>query len=387
MEEPKPKEEVVSAIRRREAKSGHVSYADPVILHETSKSRLVMVPFFVKRTSGTELPIKIISYTKAMGGLVPVEEKSVPIPADAARKLLRGLKDHLRIAEENADGSYMLIKVADGVAELGEHDPSAVAAALAKVMSQPEILSHLEGTELTEELLGAFRTAIRLSEMRSAVAQLRRHLDEGEFDESVYQGWCERHSWAFGNAYVMRDEVREISAGDKLDMLLPAVITGYRDIVELKRPDDKVLLYDTQHRNFYFAAPASKAIGQCHRYLDVLHEEAATGLRDHPEIVAYHPRAIIVIGRSEGWPDDMLRALHGLNERLVSIRVMTYDMLLAQGERLLDMLTSERRGQKEEQEEILEEHLTELDAAAVGDFEEEESRTETVKIDDDDPPF
>jgi hypothetical protein len=94
----------------------------------------------------------------------------------------------------------------------------------------------LEGTELTTELANAFRTSIRLSEMRAAVAELRLSLDEGVSTESTYQKWCERHSWAFGNAYVMHDDVREISPGDQLDMLLPTVIAGYGDIVELKRP-------------------------------------------------------------------------------------------------------------------------------------------------------
>ena len=128
----------------------------------------------------------------------------------------------------------------------------AVASALTRVLSSEEIVQHLAGTELTDELLSAFRGAIRLSEMRNAVAQLRQHLDARQVSEQVYQEWCETHSWAFGNAYVMRDEVREISPGDHLDLLLPAVISGYRDIVELKRPDMPALFYDEQHRNFYF---------------------------------------------------------------------------------------------------------------------------------------
>ena len=33
-----------------------------------------------------------------------------------------------------------------------------------------------------------------------------------------------------------------------------------------------------------------------------------------------------------------LKALHGLNRRLAGVTVMTYDQLLAQGERLIDML-------------------------------------------------
>lgn len=107
--------------------------------------------------------------------------------------------------------------------------------------------------------------------------KLRELLDSGEDDEATYQSWCKEHSWAFGNAYVMSDGVREISPGDSIDLLLPSVISGTRDIVELKRPSENVLLYDEGHRNFYFAAPVSRAIGQVHRYLDVLQEVAVHG--------------------------------------------------------------------------------------------------------------
>lgn len=116
---------------------------------------------------------------------------------------------------------------------------------------------------------------------------------------------------------------------------------GHRDIVELKRPDMEVLVYDETHRNFYFAAEASKAIGQCHRYLDVLHEKASKGLDDHPEIVAYHPRATIVMGRSHDWLADKSKALHGLNRRLNGITLITYDQLVAQGERLVAMVVDD----------------------------------------------
>ncbi len=154
----------------------------------------------------------------------------------------------------------------------------------------------------------------------------------------IYQAWCEKHCWAFGNAYVVRDEVRAITTGDNIDLMLPNVIAGYRDIVELKRPDMDVLIYDKAHKNFYFSADVSKAVGQCHRYLDMLHDFADKGLLDHKEVVAYHPRATIVIGRSHDWSEEQQRALHGLNRRMNGITVMTYDHLLAQGERLVEMM-------------------------------------------------
>lgn len=335
-------EKDLGAINRRPAKSGKVSYGDPVLLHESSRSRIVLVPFFIPHRDHTELATKLITYSKKPAPLdwVVVDEKSISLSEAATRSLLAALKSHLVVAEEDEDGSYLLIRVEEGTAQLGEHDPAQVASALAKVLSQQEIVAHLRDTELSGELTQALRGAIRLSEMQSAVSELRAKLDGGETAEAIYQEWCEKHSWAFGNAYVVRDDVREISPGDHLDLLLPNVIAGYRDIVELKRPDMDVLNWDSTHRNYYFTSEVSKAFGQCHRYLDVLHEEAASGLRDHPEIVAYHPRATIVVGRSADWDREKLKALHGLNRRLSGVSIMTYDQLLAQGERLLSMLNA-----------------------------------------------
>jgi len=333
----------MGSVSRRPAKSGKVSYGNPVILHESSRSRVVFLPFFIPHTSHAELAVKIITYKKNPPPLdwVTVEEKSLSLQESATRLLLNALNAHLAVVQEE-DGDFLIVRVTEGTASLGEHNPSEVAQALANVLVQDEIVRHLEGTELTTELANAFRTSIRLSEMRAAVAELRLSLDEGVSTESTYQKWCERHSWAFGNAYVMHDDVREISPGDQLDMLLPTVIAGYRDIVELKRPDVEVLNWDSAHRNFYFAADVSKAIGQVHRYLDVLQEVAATGLRDHPEIVAYYPRATVVVGRSQEWPVEKLRALHGLNSRLSGVCIMTYDQLLAQGERLVGIMENPR---------------------------------------------
>lgn len=168
--------------------------------------------------------------------------------------------------------------------------------------------------------------------------ELRQNLAEGRSEERVYQEWCKAHPWAFGNVYTTPDDVRRIALGDEVDVLLASTINGLRDIIELKRPDHDVLGYDESHRSYYFSPPLTKAIGQCHRYLDALHEAAGHGLRDNPQIRAYHPRAVIVIGRSEAWPEEQLAALHGLNGRLHGISVMTYDQLLAQGQQMLEVV-------------------------------------------------
>lgn len=334
----------LQTIKRKQANSGKTSYADPIVIHKTSRSKQVVIPFYIPHSDHTELAIKIQTYKYQKPPLDWILDKDtkISLKESASRNLLAALKTHLAIAEEDEDGEYILVKVNDGTAKLGDHDPDKIVSALIGVLSQDDIVEHLKNTELTDEFVNAFQGAIRLKEMQSAVAVLKHHLEQDENKESIYQKWCEKYPWIFGNAYVMNPEdVRNIAPHDHLDILLSDVIAGFRDIVELKRPDMSVLQYDSGHKNYYFSADVSKTIGQCHRYLDVFSEVAIRGLRDHPDVVAYHPKATIVIGRSHDWSEEKNRALHGLNCRLSGINIMTYDHLLSQGERLIHMLSPE----------------------------------------------
>ncbi|MNN01445.1 hypothetical protein D3C81_1140620 [compost metagenome] len=324
---------------RKTASSGKLDYVPVVVLNETTKSKLDVLGLLIPHSDHTGFSIKLQGYKKTKSS--PWEEdqpKTINLTEVSTLKLFKYLQTHLPLAQQSEAGEFILIKVANGAADLSGHDPQTLVGALTKVLSHSDLVQHLASTELTHELTTALRGSIRLSEMRSAVAELRSSLGRGEAAEQVYQLWCEKHCWAFGNAYVVRDEVRAITIGDNIDLMLPNVIAGYRDIVELKRPDMEVLLYDKAHKNHYFSAEVSKAIGQCHRYLDMLHDFADKGLLDHKEVVAYHPRATIVIGRSHEWTDEQQRALHGLNRRMHGITVMTYDHLLAQGDRLIEMI-------------------------------------------------
>lgn len=339
-----------TTIQKRQAKSKKVATSDPSILHDTTRSRITLVPFYVPHKNGPdELCVKIIRSKKQAAGVFPqiVDDQAISLQGPATLALLKALQLNTEVSTQD-DGSYLLIKVQDGSADIGAHDPAAIANALTKLLSREDIVNHLDGLDLSDELISSLDSAIRIREMRSAVEDLRAKLQSGEARESKYQEWCQAHTWAFGSSYLVGDDLRNISISDNLDMLLPTVIGGYRDLVELKRPDMPVLFYDKSHKNYYWSADVTKAIGQSHRYLDVLHEAAASGLLDRPEIVAYHPRATIVIGRSSTWQLEQYKALHGLNRRLSSISVMTYDQLLSQGERLVDIVSNP----KQEEEKI-----------------------------------
>ena len=321
-------------INRRPAASGQVDFGDPVILHDTDLLQIELVPFFIERSEEDQLACKITRYNKRAGW----QETSISLQESALRKLHDSLTSHLLITKEES-GSYIVLRADGSVSRDSIRSLDQVARAIRDLLQTDGIAEHLVGVDLREELAHALRTDLRLGELREAVSELATYLREGAADESLYQDWCERHSWAFGNAYVVNDQVRSISAGDRIDLLLPLNLGGFRDLIELKRPDMRILVYDRSHRSWHWSADISRAIGQCHRYLDVLHSEVGlSGLRDAPNVIAYHPRATVVMGRSERWSEEQHQALHGLNRRLSDISVISYDHLLAQARQTLDLL-------------------------------------------------
>jgi hypothetical protein len=81
----------------------------------------------------------------------------------------------------------------------------------------------------------------RLAALNHAVEELEQALQRNETAESFYQGWCQRNSWAFGMNYLDADAIRKITREDQVDLLMPRLFGGYRDLVELKTPTVKVL--------------------------------------------------------------------------------------------------------------------------------------------------
>jgi hypothetical protein len=327
-------------VRRKQAQSG-VDYADAVTIYETRDTIILFRPWYIPHhTRPAGLAGKLEKWRKGEHGLqvgvTPVTELS--LDEDAVARLLDALERHSAVASGAGVGDYAVVRLTEGSPQLPSRNPAALARAFASLLTNREVLERFSAEELEPALVDALRWSLRVRELRLAVDELATMLDDGIVEERKYQAWCEQHSWAFGLGYVDRDDFRRISAGDDLDLLLPAIVSGYRDIAELKRPDHAVLRYDSGHKSYHWSPETSTAIGQSSRYLDVLHEEARKGLRDRPEVVAWHPRAIIVIGRSAEWSDEEHRALWALNDRLHSLEVTTYDHLLARGRRLIEIL-------------------------------------------------
>ena len=331
-------------VNKKAAKANNnIEYCEPYSIHDTRSKRTEIVPFFIKHSDESaerELAIKIIDYEKQKQ--IPVQTAEINLNRSATEKLYYKIAELYALKKIPDNGNFLLIKLGDEQqVDLSGLDSSDVAKAVISVLENDDVIANIDAVDFSDDLAFAFRHSIRIKSLMSAMSELESALNSID-DEQFYQDWCEKNGWIFGNQYIMKDTDRSISRSDKVDLLAASVISGFRDIIELKKPTFKVLNYDQSHEAYYFAAEVSKAIGQCHRYLDVFSEEAVNGLRDNKEIIAYHPRATIIIGRSNDWTDEMHKALHGLNSRMNGISVLTYDHLLLQGKRLIDLLRDQK---------------------------------------------
>jgi Domain of unknown function (DUF4263) len=333
--------EDVASVTRRRARSG-VGYATTdVIVHETRNRRILFRPWYIPhKTRPDELAVKLITQvpTASEGW---TQDSELNLDEDAVARLRAAFEAHTEVARAGEEGEFLLIRAGGGLARTSEAAPGELVRAVLQLLGRRDVLDRFAREDLGEQILSALQGSIRLQELRTAVTQLREMLDGGVVEEQPYQEWCTRHSWAFGNAHTVPDDIRRVSRTDDVDILMPRVLTGYRDIVELKRPDHPVLLLDRSRHNFFWSRPASEAIGQCAEYIEHLAADADRGLRGRPEIVASHPRATIVIGRSRDWAEGGYRALSRLNNHLVGITVMTYDQLLAQGDELIRLFSAD----------------------------------------------
>ena len=329
----------ITSVTRQTARPG-VGYAvEDVVLHATSRRQILLRPWYIPhKTKEHALACKLLDQ-EWRGGFWQ-DRAEVNLDEEATQQLRRALDQHSAVAASGESGQLLLIR-SSGIVPSNEAEAGELMRAVLRLLGRADVLAQFAHEDLAEEIALALQGSLRLQQLRRAIKQLREMLDLGVVAESEYQQWCQRHAWAFGNAHTVPDDLRRVSRTDDVDILLPRVLTGFRDIIELKRPDHLVLIEDRGRQTVFWSAEVSQAIGQCHEYMDHLHEDAQNGLRGRPEIVAYHPRATIVIGRSQNWSEAKYRTLAGLNQRLVGISIMTYDQLLAQGDELIRVFTAE----------------------------------------------
>ncbi|MBN1807007.1 MAG: DUF4263 domain-containing protein [Sedimentisphaerales bacterium] len=180
---------------------------------------------------------------------------------------------------------------------------------------------------------------------RKVVEELDLRLKTGGFSETSgdnsWQKWIYKNNWLFGVNYKEPIEKVKINIrGIMPDYLFPT-LDGFVDILEIKLPDDEVIVENVSHPGSWkWTTEMNNAIGQVVNYLceiDRLRLEIESNIKTQcgSEISLLKPRAFVLIGNNTSWLSSKKEGLRKMNYALHGIEVLTYKDLLDRGNQAL----------------------------------------------------
>lgn len=206
------------------------------------------------------------------------------------------------------------------------------------------------GEEVWEQLvklqpgLSSKLAVARIHEMRrKALQEFESAISEAR-GEDHWKQFLRKHRWVFGSANVGIIDEGRIDIKHIADIPFE-VAGGFMDIVELKRPDlpfwaqtsgSVTVLYRKK-----FLLPhweLEGAISQTANYvLQAEKHVADTDFLKTHGVKPLKPRGLVVHGRSIDWGDREWQEFRLLNDRLHGIQVITFDHLLEQARRSVEL--------------------------------------------------
>jgi hypothetical protein len=224
-----------------------------------------------------------------------------------------------RISQDRVDLASELLD------SINEHEPD------------PERIKRIiDEVPSTEEGIDVLATVASIKSYRRAIERLRDLIesqDELKHLEKEYQNILASNPWMLGSQYTEL-LVKEflIDTTDRVDLMLASAV-GHVDIVELKRPDTKILSPGSKSNTWRADNKLSDAQAQARKYLQILDENRLQIENKHPFAKQSVPRlyrsgAIIVAGRTPK-ESEALSALRDINVSERRILILTYDDVLA----------------------------------------------------------
>lgn len=230
------------------------------------------------------------------------------------------LKRHLMTILSDEKGLEALSKLAESQSIV-----EAISAAYRQQMYQKEIKN-------LEKLL-------ELEEAGNIVESIKNEESLKEYTagqpEKIFHKWIEKNLWVFGVDYAKKHDARKIAIASEADLLVES-IDGFLDLIELKRPklSCEFLKLDSSHKSYYPSPELSQAIGQCLLYLQKMADMKLVLEKDY-KVQIIRPRVKIVIGRTNQFNSEQLKALRMLNSNLNHIQIVSYDYLLSCGRKII----------------------------------------------------
>jgi len=182
--------------------------------------------------------------------------------------------------------------------------------------------------------------------LENIISEYEKKLRAANQNENNWQKFLKQHILLFNTNYIGLIEKQNISlSGDYPDFMLISVY-GYLDVYEIKRPNTKLLSYDSSRQNYYWSVDMAKAISQVENYIELLQTNKDPFIshmkRDNNiEISVMKPKGYIISGESSQLINNKMKEdFHLLNGALKNVEVILYDEYLVSLKNLLKRLQS-----------------------------------------------
>ncbi|MGD3112189.1 Shedu anti-phage system protein SduA domain-containing protein [Streptomyces sp. YGL11-2] len=217
---------------------------------------------------------------------------------------------------------------------------TAVRELLTILESEPAIAASLGGLDEAQVLAALVQRARRQTDLD----ELRTAVEDDKTSEAELQKLVERMTWIFGGEFLSGTARRNLTVRDQLDLSLVRP-DGTLHGVELKRANIGRLV--TGQRNHLIVGPkVNEAVGQAMNYLRELDEKRPQILIDHG-IDCRRASMTVVIGHSGfvttgATPAEVDETIRTYNSHWNRLNVITYDRLIENAQRTLDLTAPER---------------------------------------------
>lgn len=179
--------------------------------------------------------------------------------------------------------------------------------------------------------------AVTLRKRQQSLEEFSSMLDAG-VRENEWQKWFEGNPWVLGSDCVRILDDRRIDTQNVADYLVKSY-DGHLDVIEIKLPSEPLWANGRDHDNLVPSSGLVKAITQAQNYQFELEREMNSVKMQERigGVPIAKPRALLVIGRSDGWLIEHRRAQRLLNAGLNMVQVLTYDQVLHRAQQIISL--------------------------------------------------
>lgn len=162
-------------------------------------------------------------------------------------------------------------------------------------------------------------------------------LYEANQKEKFFQNWIESNLWIFGTSYIRKLDKTNLSFSSDSDIVMET-LDGFYELIEVKLPSAELFRYDKNHKSYYPSPALSAALGQVLKYLQDV-DEFKPNIEKANQTTVLFPKAKLIIGK-EPIENGEKEALRRFNSSLNNIEILTYDNLIKNAEKLIEIYKS-----------------------------------------------